>query len=94
VATLRAGIVDLQSNMVSGVMKVPQLARRKQNLNGLQRQLNMVAKLQAKFEQVQTFFEAADFLNALSYIKEAQHMVNVDLQGVKCIKNIAKQVFR
>ena len=71
-ATLRAGIEDLQSNMVSGVMKVPQLARRKQNLNSLQRQLNLVAKLQDKFEQVVTFFEAEDFLNALTYIKEVQ----------------------
>lgn len=74
-ATLRGGIVDLQSNMVSGVMKVPQLARRKQNLNSLERQLNKVSKLQGKFEQVQTFFEAADFLNALSYIKEVKNVL-------------------
>ena len=45
VATLRAGIGDLQRHMVGGVMRVPQLARRKENLAALAALLERITEL-------------------------------------------------
>ena len=48
VHTLRTGVRGMQANMVSGTMKVPQLARRKGNLMDLQAVLEQVTKVSGR----------------------------------------------
>ena len=90
VAALRASSEALQRHMVSGTMRVPQLARRRANLGRLQAHLERVARLHEAYEAVQALFEAADFVSALAVIKEAQRTIRAELPSVKCLGSVAK----
>jgi len=92
VSALRQGIGDLQQHMVSEVMRVPQLARRKQNLGALSQQLELMVALVERYDAVQGLFEAADFVTALSLIKRCQRTIRRDLPGLKCLGPVAKQL--
>jgi hypothetical protein len=58
-----------------GGCQVPQLARRKENLDALSGLLNGVQRIAADYEAVQALFETADFVSALALIKRAQRSV-------------------
>jgi len=92
VATLRAKSADLQRNMVSGTLRVPQLARRQNNLAALRAHLGRVEELHEQYGAVQDLFEAADFVSALGLIKRAQRTIAKTLPGVKCLMGVAKQL--
>ena len=92
VATLRGNIKELQRNMVSGTMKVPQLARRKENLASMQQQLDAVQQVYDAYQAVEGYFKSRDFGTALLFIKRAQRKIKQDLSEVKCLTSISKKL--
>jgi hypothetical protein len=72
---LFTSLPDFTPDCFDGGCQVPQLARRKENLDALSGLLNGVQRIAADYEAVQALFETADFVSALALIKRAQRSV-------------------